>query len=154
MHFSRISRKKRKVLLLCVPAAKKKPTAMSFWRPPVHNVTGIQRLWYESFHRGHAAFCGCGDPILHITSLAETYGHPTGPRPSGSSGIDPTPPIRRARPAPAAPEPSQVDSRPALPWHGDGGSDGGAGGSASGGPVADFADDGLDQLVADLDDEE
>nr|BAB79351.1 ORF4 [Torque teno virus] len=127
---------------------------MSFWRPPVHNATGIQRLWYESFHRGHAAFCGCGDPILHITALAETYGHPTGPRPSGPPRVDPDPQIRRARPAPAAPEPSQVEPRPALPWHGDGGSDGGAGGSGSGGPVADFADDGLDQLVAALDDEE
>lgn len=120
----------------------------------MHNVTGIQRLWYESFHRGHASFCGCGDPILHITALAETYGHPTGPRPSGPPAVDPNPNIRRARPAPAAPEPPQVDPRPALTWHGDGGSDGGAGGSGSGGPVADFADDGLDQLVAALDDEE
>ncbi len=108
-------------------------------------------------HRSHAAICGCGDFVRHITALAERYGIPGRQRPSGAPGVggNPSDPsIRRARHPAAAPDPPAGNQPPALPWHGDGGSEGGAGGGESGGPVADFADDGLDDLVAALDEEE
>ena len=64
------------------------------------------------------------------------------------------PPIRRARHPAAAPDPPAGNQAPALPWHGDGGSESGAGGGENDGPEGGFEDDGLDALVAALDDEE
>lgn len=156
MFFGRPHRKKRLLSLLSLPTAKKKPP-MSLWRPPLHNVPGIEHLWYESVHRGHAAICGCGDFIRHITALAERYGFPGGPRAAGAPGVggNPSnPPIRRARHSAAAPDPPAGSQPPALPWHGDGGNEGASGGGDDAGPVAEFADDGLDELVAALDEEE
>lgn len=156
MFFGRPHRKKRLLLLPSLPTAKTKPP-MSLWRPPLHNVPGIEHLWYESMHRSHAAICGCGDFVRHITALAERYGVPGRQRPSGAPGVggNPSDPsIRRARHPAAAPDPPAGNQPPALPWHGDGGSESGAGGGESGGPVADFANDGLDDLVAALDEEE
>lgn len=155
MHFSKISRKKRKLLLLPVRAKPKAQTrSMSFWRPPVHNGTGIEHLWFESTVRGHSAACGCGDPVRHLSRLAERYGYPG---PSRASGTPPSlegppnnpPQIRRALPAPAAPEPPQADQ-----WRGAGGRDDAGAGGGDAGPVAEFADDGLDGLLAALEDEE
>lgn len=156
MFFGRPHRKKRLLSLPSLPTAKKKPP-MSLWRPPLHNVPGLEHLWYESVHRSHAAVCGCGDPVRHLTALAERYGIPGGSRSTGAPGVGGNhnpPPIRRARHPAAAPDPPAGNQPPALPWHGDGGSESGAGGGESGGPVADFADDGLDDLVAALDEEE
>lgn len=156
MFFGRPHRKKRLLSLLSLPTAKKKPP-MSLWRPPLHNVPGIERLWYESMHRSHAAICGCGDFIRHITTLAERYGFSGGRTVSGAPGVggNPSnPPIRRARHSAAAPDPPASSQPPALPWHGDGGNEGASGGGDDAGPVADFADDGIDDLVAALDEEE
>ncbi|BAB79347.1 hypothetical protein TTV12_gp1 [Torque teno virus 12] len=130
---------------------------MSLWRPPLHNVPGIEHLWYESVHRSHAAVCSCGDPVRHLTALAERYGVPGGSRSSGAPGVGGNhnpPPIRRARHPAAAPDPPAGNQPPALPWHGDGGSGDGAAGGGDAGPVADFADDGLDEVVAALDEDE
>jgi len=156
MFFGRPHRKKRLLSLSSLPAAKKKPP-MSLWRPPLHNVPGIEHLWYESVHRSHAAVCGCGDPVRHLTALAERYGVPGGSRSSGAPGVGGNhnpPPIRRARHPAAAPDPPAGNQPPALPWHGDGGSADGAAGGGDAGPVAEFADDGLDELVAALDEDE
>nr|ADO51762.1 ORF2 [Torque teno virus 10] len=158
MFLGKLHRKKRALSLHGLPATKKKPPPdMNYWRPPVHNVPGLERLWYESVHRSHAAVCGCGDFVRHITALAERYGHPGGPRAPGAPGIggNPnSPPIRRARHPAAAPEPPAGNQPPALPWHGDGGNEGASGGGDDAGLVADFANDGLDELVAALDEEE
>ena len=158
MFLGKLHRKKRALSLRGLPAPKKKPPPdMSYWRPPVHNVPGLEHLWYESVHRSHAAVCGCGDFVRHITALAERYGHPGGPRAPGAPGVggNPNPPqIRRARHPAAAPDPPAGNQPPALPWHGDGGNEGAAGGGDDAGPVAEFADDGLDELVAALDEDE
>lgn len=118
---------------------------MSHWSSPVHHATGIEHLWYQSVINSHSSCCGCGDPVRHFTYLAERYGFAPTPR---APAVAPTPTIRRARPAPAAPEPR------ALPWHGDGGEERGAGGGEDASPVGDFGDDGLDALVAALDEEQ
>lgn len=149
MFLGKIYRKKRSLPLYCVRASKKKPpTEMSHWSRPVHHATGIEHLWYQSVINSHSSCCGCGDPVRHFTYLAERYGLAPGPRAPGAPPVAPVPSIRRARPAPAAPEPR------ALPWHGDGGEERGAGGGDAGSPEADFADDGLDALVAALDEEQ
>lgn len=146
MFLGKIYRQKRKVPLYGLPTPKKKPpTAMSHWSRPVHHATGIEHLWYQSVINSHSASCGCGDPVRHFTYLAERYGFAPTPR---APQVGPTPTIRRARPTPAAPEP------PALPWHGDGGNEGASGGGDAGSPEAEFADDGLDALVAALDEEQ
>lgn len=146
MFLGKIYRKKRTLPLPCVRAPKKKPPPdMSHWSRPVHHAAGIEHLWWQSCINSHSSCCGCGDPVRHFTRLAERYGSPPAPP---APPVTPTPSIRRARPAPAAP-----DLR-ALPWHGDGGEERGAGGGERDSPVADFGDDGLDALVAALDEEQ
>ena len=157
MFLGKLYRKKRTLPLCGLPAAKKKPPIdMSYWRPPLHNVPGLEHLWYESVHRGHAAVCGCGNFVRHLAALAERYGYPGGPSAPGapSVGGGGNPPIRRARHPAVAPDPPAGNQAPALPWHGDGGSESGAGGGENDGPEGGFEDDGLDALVAALDDEE
>lgn len=110
------------------------------WQPPVHNVPGIERNWYESCFRSHAAFCGCGDFVGHINHLAATLGRPARSRHPGGPG---TPQVRNlpALPAPAG------ESGDRAPWPGAGGPAGDGGddgdrGAAAGGP-ADVEDDAL-----------
>lgn len=157
MFLGKLHRKKRALLLHGLPATKKKPSPdMSYWRPPVHNVPGLEHLWYESVHRSHASVCGCGNIVRHLAALAERYGYPGGPHAPGAPAVGGggNPPIRRARHPAAAPDPPAGNQPPALPWHGDGGNEGAAGGGDDAGPVAEFADDGLDELVAALDEDE
>lgn len=160
MHFSRISRAKRKLLLLRLPAAKKEPTAMSRWCPPVHGVNGREHQWYECCYRAHAAFCGCGNFIDHLVALGDRYGFRPGPRAPGAPGVGgPDVPPRRALPAPpaAAPEPQQGNNnnnREVQRWPGDGGDDAGEGGSGAYGEDAALPEDDLDGLLAAIDDEE
>lgn len=118
----------------------------------MHNAVALERNWYQGVIHTHAAYCGCGNPGAHFAALVERYNSNTMQQQhllSATSTIRSPNSIRRARALPAAP-----DHPPALPWHGDGGRDGGAAGSDGGGPVADYADDGLDGLIAALDDEQ
>lgn len=153
MFLGRAYRKKRALLLLPVPAKPKALSRQMSWSRPVHDERGIQRNWFEGVIRTHAACCGCGNACTHLAALAQRYGYPSlpshTPRPGTSTPVSTPEQIRRARALPAAP-----DHPPALPWHGDGGRDGGAAGSDGGGPVAEFAEDGLDGLIAALDDEQ
>lgn len=139
MRFRRVA-KKRKVLLQTVPATKKARRLLGMWQPPAHNVPGIERNWYESCFRSHAAVCGCGDFVGHLNHLATTLGRPPRPAPPGGPR---TPQIRNL---PALPAP-QGESGDRAPWHGASGADaaGGDGGErgADGGDPADVGDDAL-----------
>jgi len=135
MRFSRIYRKqKRKVSLLPLRTAEKKQSAMSRWCPPTQNATNCEEDWFRAIHTSHRAFCGCGDPILHLSNLAAQLGYQPGPSPRGSPGERITPPLRPLRALPAAP--TTPRPRPC----------GGTGGRGAGG---DRADDGGDSAAAD-----
>ena len=137
MFIGRAYRKKRKVPLPGVPASQEKRPRMS-WSRPVHDASGIERNWYESTFRSHAACCGCGSFINHINHLADRYGFTAGAPPPG--GPRPRPPV-------------PVDTpRPALPWRG-GGEPGGDGadrqGDGDGGAGGDdYRADELEELFA------
>lgn len=110
------------------------------WQPPVHNVPGQERNWYESIYRSHASFCGCGDFVGHLNHLAASLGRPPRSRHPGGPG---TPQIRNL---PALPAP-QGEPGDRAPWPTDGGAGGAAGGDGErgadrGGP-ADVEDDAL-----------
>lgn len=158
MFLGRLHRKKRALSLQSLPAAKKKPTAMSRWCPPVHNVNGREHQFYEGCYRFHASFCGCGDFVTHLRYLADRYGFRPGPRAPGAPGVGgPDVPPRRALPAPpaAAPDnPQGNNNNNQQRWPGDGGSEGAAGGSEAFGDAEPLPEDDLDGLLAVLDDEE
>lgn len=139
MRFRRVA-EKRKVLLQTVRATEKTRRLLGMWQPPVHNVPGIERNWYESCYRSHAAVCGCGDFVGHLNHLATTLGRPPRPGPPGGPR---TPQIRNL-PALPAPEGEPGDR---APWRGASGADaaGGDGGErgADGGDPADVGDDAL-----------
>ncbi len=148
-------RKKRKVLLQTVPATPPEPH-MSFWRPPVHNVPGLERNWYESVYRSHAAFCGCGDFINHINNLATSLGRPPQPRPPGAPQPPPIRPLP-ALPAPEDPQPRRHNRTENQPWPGDGGGEGAAGDPVAAGEQEggdEYGPEDVDQLLDMLDDAE
>lgn len=149
MFLGRPWRKKRKVPLLAVRATPP-PQPMSHWRPPVHNVPGQERQYYEGCFRMHAAFCGCGDFINHLNSLASRIGSPGNGQPPRP---DP-PPRLRALPAPSSSS-TPTDSRQA-PWRGDGGGDDApGGGAAAGGPDdGELGPEDVDELLELIDDAE
>ena len=120
MFLGKLYRKKRKVLLQTVPDPKKARRLLIMWQPPVHNVPGIERNWYESCFRSHAAICGCSDFVGHINHLATTLGRPPRSRHPGGPG---TPQIRNL---PALPAP-QGEPGDRAPWPTDGGAGGAAG---------------------------
>lgn len=152
MRLSRIYRKKRKVPLLLVPLAEREPQIMSQWVPPTQNAPGREEDWFRSIFTSHRAFCGCGDPVLHLSTLAATYGFQPGPPPSGGPRERLTPPLIRGLPAlPAAP----TTPRP-PPCGGNGGrgaggdrQDGGGDGDGDEQPLGD-----VDELLDLLDDAE
>ncbi len=141
MHFSRVSRSKRKVLLPALPAPPP-PRQLLMWQPPIQNGTQLDRHWFESVWRSHAAFCGCGDCIGHLQHLAANLGRPPAPQPPREQH----PPQIRGLPALPAP-PSNRN-----PWPGTGGDAAGgeAGGSRGGGDGGDaeLADEELLDAIA------
>lgn len=154
MFIGRHYRRKKRPLPLCdLRTPQKKPHLdMSRWTESVHYGTGREHLWFQSVINSHSACCGCGDPLLHFTALAERYGLPQGPGPARPAAVSQPPAIRRARHPAAAPD--RASGAPALPWHGDGGNEGAAGGGDAASPEGGFEDDGLDALVAALDENE
>lgn len=152
MFLGRAWRKKRQVLLSGVRATKACWRAMT-WRPPVHNAPGIDRNWYESVSRSHAACCGCGNFLLHLNTLADRYGFTPGPSPPGGPGPRPPAQLRRQN---ATENPGSGPR--ALPWRGDGGEDGGPGpegGDGGSGDAADaYREEDLDALFAAVDRDE
>lgn len=141
MRFRRVA-EKRKVLLQTVRAAKKARRLLGMWQPSVHNVPGIERNWYESCFRSHAAVCGCGDFVGHLNHLATTLGRPPRPGPHGGPR---TPQIRNL---PALPAP-QGEPGDRAPWPGASGADAAGGdGGERGADAGDPADVGDDVLLA------
>ena len=145
--FLRRPHQKRKLLLQIVPATPQAP-AMTFRAPTIQGGVRDQQ-WFEACVRSHAAFCGCGDPVLHFNNIATRFHY----LPATSSPLDPTggapprrPQLRRLAALPAAP-PSTPESQP---WRGGGGDDGAGGPDAAGGPVADaeYGPEDLDDLFA------
>ena len=148
MFLGKLYRKKRALSLRGLRTPEAKPPAMS-WRPPVHNPNGIERNLWEAFFRMHAAACGCGDLVGHLTVLAGRYGAP--PRPP-APGAARQPLIRQlALPAPPA-DPQQANPQ----WPGGDGGEDGAGGPAAGDAVADaeYQEDDLNALFDAVEQEE
>ncbi len=139
MHFSRISRSKRKVLLPALPAPPP-PRQLLMWQPPIQNATELERHWFESVWRSHASFCGCGDCIGHLQHLAANLGRPPAPQPPREQH----PPAVRALPALPAPPGGSGNraSWPGASGGADGDGDAGDRGGADGGP-AELADEDL-----------
>lgn len=130
MHFSRISRRKKRLLPLRRLRAKPKaPPAMS-WRCPTEDAAAREIKFYRGCHLLHTSFCGCGDFINHLLRLHNLH---------GDSQQDPelhTPVIRRALALPAAPE----------SWRGDGGGAAAPRGGGPGGDGGDYEREDLDAL--------
>ena len=148
MFLGKLYRKKRNLPLPQLHPSKKARRDMS-WSRPVHNASGIERNWFESSFRSHAACCGCGDFIGHINALARRYGFVPGPPPPG--GPRPPPATLTSTPSP------ENNPRPALPWRGDGGGDAAASGRGGDGERGaageDYRPEDLDELFAALDEE-
>ncbi len=104
MFLGKLYRKKRRLSLSPLhspPKARKLLRGM--WRPPTQNVPGQERNWYDAVFYSHAAFCGCGDCIGHLSRLAVDLGRP----PSAHPPPQLQPPALRRLPAlPAPPNPS------------------------------------------------
>ena len=137
MHFSRIRRKKRLLLLQTLPASKKtRQLLRGMWSPPTDDERVRERKWLLSVFQSHCAFCGCNDPIGHLCRLATLSNRPENPGPSGGPR---TPQIRHLPALPAAPqEPGDRAPWPMAggPGDGDAGAAGSAGpGDADGGPA-------------------
>lgn len=126
--------KKRKLLLLALPPTPP-PSPMSLWRPPAHHVAGQERQFFEACLRAHAAFCGCGNFILHLTSLAARLNFQGGPPPPGAPRPEAPPAVRP--PLPALPPPENPEPRP---WRGGDGADAGGGRGGDGGAAGPAAD--------------
>ncbi|BAB20603.1 hypothetical protein TTV2_gp1 [Torque teno virus 2] len=119
---------------------------MSLWRPPAHDVTGLERNWYESCFRSHAAMCGCGNFIDHLNDLASRFGRPPNPRPPGAPQPPPIRPLP-ALPAPEGPERAPWRSGGGGDAEGRGGGDAPRRGDGDGGDLADA------ELLAALEDD-
>lgn len=119
------------------------------WRPPVHNVPGRENQWFAAVFHSHASWCGCGDLVGHLNSIAPRFPNAGPPRPppgldqqnaEGPAGPGGPPAILPALPAPADPEPP--------PRRGGGADGGAAGGLAIADAPGGYADDDLDELFA------
>lgn len=139
MFLGRVWRKKRLLPLPQLRTPAKKPSLMS-WSQPIHNVSTREGFFYAGCKQLHNCFCGCDDFINHLLRIQTQQG----PSPlSSTPRTPPLPVIRRALPAPAAPE----------PWRGAGG---GPAADADRGPAADggdYAPGDLDALYAAVDEE-
>nr|AAD45646.1 unknown [Torque teno virus] len=144
MHFSRISRKKRLLLLQTEPAPQKTLKLLKgMWSPPTDDERVRERKWFLATVYSHSAFCGCNDPVGHLCRLATLSNRPENPGPSGgrrapSIGILPALPAATEQPGDRAPWPMGGGGDAA-----EGGRDGGEGpgGDAHGGPAdADLLD--------------
>nr|AZK35910.1 hypothetical protein ORF2 [Torque teno virus 1] len=137
MHFSRIQRKKRLLLLQTLPASKKARQLLTgMWSPPTEDERVRERKWLLSVFQSHSAFRGCNDPVGQLCRLATLSNRPENPGPSGGPR---TPQIRRLPALPAAPQ--EPGDRAPWPMGGgpgdaDAGAAGDAGpGDADGGPA-------------------
>lgn len=119
------------------------------WRPPVHNVQGRENQWFAAFFHGHAAFCGCGDPVGHLNGIAPRFPNASPPRPppgldqlnpEGPAGPGGPPAILPALPAPADPEPA--------PRRGGGADGGAAAGAAAAADHTGYEEGDLEDLFA------
>lgn len=135
MFFGRPWRQKRKVPLSPLQTEPLQPPVhMSLWRPPVYNVPGQERQFYESCLRSHDAFCGCGDFITHLNNLATRIGRAGDDQPPRPQR---PPAIRSMRALPAPPTSGNQSHDQGGPWPGDGGGESAAGGPDDAGPPGD-----------------
>lgn len=140
MFLGRVWRKKRTLLLPELRTPAKKPTLMS-WSQPLHNVTTREGFFYGGCKQLHNCFCGCDDFINHLLRIQTQQGSPPG---TSTPRTPPPAVIRRALPAPAAPEP------PAA-WRGAGGGPAADADRGPGGDGGDYAPADLDDLYAAVD---
>lgn len=152
MFLGKLYRKKRLLLLPSVPASKKKPPAMSDWIPPTQNVTDREGDWFRSVYCSHKCFCGCGDPVRHLASIAAAVGYQPPPGSRQAPGPSGTPPlVRGLRALPAAPSGSSNPPCGGIAGRGTGGDRSDAGGPSAG---DDPYDGDAEELLAALEDAE
>lgn len=140
MFLGRVWRKKRALLLPQLRTPAKKPPLMS-WSQPLHNVTTREGFFYAGCKQLHNCFCGCDDFINHLLRIQTQQGSSPG---TSTPRTPPLAVIRRALPAPAAPEP------PAA-WRGAGGGPAADADRGPGGDGGDYAPADLDDLYAAVD---
>lgn len=132
MRFSRIYRRKKRLLPLLRLRAKPKAQPTMSWCSPVENAYKREIHFLRACQLLHTCFCGCDDFINHVIRLQNLHGNlhqPTGPS---------TPPVtRRALALPAAPE----------SWRsGGGGGDAARSDDGPGADGGDYAPGDLDEL--------
>lgn len=119
------------------------------WRPPLHNIPGRENQWFASVFHAHAAFCGCGDVVGHLNSIAPRFPNAGPPRPppgidqpnlEGPEGPGGPPRAVPALPAPADPEPA--------PRRGGGADGDGAAGAAAAADHGGYEEGDLEDLFA------
>lgn len=152
MRFSKIYRKKRKVLLPNLRYQQTQPPHhMSHWRPPLNNVPRQERQWFQTVLQSHALFCGCPDPVAHFNHMATRFGRAA----ADGQQQPPQPPQLRALPAPPVPDTPRRHTRSENPvWPGDGGGEGDRGeaeGDGGGADADDLNQEDIDELVDLLD---
>nr|UTQ78861.1 ORF2 [Torque teno virus] len=81
MFLGKLYRKKRKLLLLPVRPAPTPSSMSSTWRVPRGDVASRERHWYLSVRDSHDAFCGCRDPVFHLSRLAARFNNQGSPPP-------------------------------------------------------------------------
>nr|BAB79387.1 ORF2 [Torque teno virus] len=108
------------------------------WRPPSQNLLQREEAWHAAFLSSHSTFCGCTDPLLHITLIAGRLANPV------PITRQPETPPNGLRGLPALPAPPEQPAPPPRPGDGTGEEDG-AHGEGEGGR---YAEEDLEELFA------
>lgn len=147
-------RKKRKLLLQAVRAPQAPSSMSSSWRVPRGDVFARELCWYRSVRESHDSFCGCRDPVFHLSRLAARSNHqgpptpPTDERPSAST------PVRRLLPLPSYPGEGPQARWPGGDGEGAGGARGGAGDGGARAGEEEYRPEDLDELFGAIEQEQ
>lgn len=106
------------------------------WSPATKNVQERERAFLQGCIHFHNSFCGCNDLINHLLRISNYTGSEQNP---GSTPKPQPPLIRRALPAPAAPDQT---------WLGGGGGEEGGPGRTGGEGGGQYAPEDLEDLFA------
>lgn len=154
MFLGKIYRTKRKLLLPAVRPPQAPSSMSSTWRVPRGDVASRERHWYLAVRDSHDAFCGCRDPVFHLSRLAARFNHQGPPPPPQDDRPASATPVRRFLPLPSYPGEGPPDRWPG----GDGGAAGGGRGDGGDGGVRaadeEYRPEDLDELFGAIEQEQ